>query len=471
MSYVIGKSRDQIILFPEIIDDYITEDNQVRFIDVFVNKLDMSMFKYAQSSDLGRPSYDPRDNLKLYIYGYLNTIKSSRKLERETHRNIELFWLLEKLQPDHKTIANFRKDNKEAIKQVFREFTLICKDQGLFGGELIAVDGSKFAAVNSKNKNLTKAKLKEKLEHIEKHIQDYLDELDKNDEEESGIHKPTKEELKENIKSLKKRKENYQKLQEQLEESGETQISFTDPDSRMMKTPDGGRDVCYNVQIAVDVKYNLMVDYDVTNHENDLNELSNISIKAKEVLDVETIEVLADKGFYTNREVKNCLDNGIIPYVPKPNVNNQGLYNKEKFQYDKEKDVYVCPGNCELMYRKNREEKDLKIKIYQGKTCNNCPLKPKCTKNEKGRMIERWEYEEVMEEMEIRVKANQEKFKKRQSTVEPVFGTLKRNFNQGYFLMKGITNVNAEFGLSALAYNMKRAIKELGIKKLIKVMA
>jgi len=472
MSYIKGSDRNQIILFPEVIDDYITEENQVRFIDVFVNKLDISAFKYSQSKNIGRPSYNPKDLLKLYIYGYLNAIRSSRKLEKETHRNIELFWLVEKLRPDFKTIADFRKDNKEAIRQVFREFTLICKNLKLFGRELIAVDGSKFAAVNSKKKAFTKDKLKEKLEAIDKHIKDYLDELDENDDEESDIDNPTRKELEEKIKSLENRKNEYQKLQEQLESSEDTQICLTDPDSRMMKTAGGGRDVCYNIQIAVDAKHNIIVDYDTTNHENDLNELSNISIKAKEVLGVETIETLADKGYYTNSEVKKCIDNGIIPYVPKPRVQNaKGYFSKGDFRYDKDKDLYVCPNSCELSHRKNRNDKGLKFKIYQGKTCNNCVLKPKCTKNKRGRMIERWEHEEIMEEMEIRLKGNQEKFKKRQSTVEPVFGTLKRNFNQGYFLMKGIPKVNAEFGLSALAYNIKRAINEVGIQKLIQAMA
>lgn len=467
MSYIKGKDRNQIALFPEVIDDYLTADNQVRFVDAFVDKLDMIKFKHAQSKNTGRPPYDPRDMLKLYIYGYLNNIRSSRKLEKETHRNIEIFWLLEKRQPDFKTIADFRKDNKEAIKRVFREFTLICKNLKLFGGELIAVDGSKFAAVNSKNKSFTKAKLQEKLETIEKHIRDYLDELDKNDANESEIHKPTKEELEKDIKLLKNKKNEYQKLQKQLESSGENQICLTDPDSKMMRTAGNGRDVCYNLQLAVDAKHNMAIDYEVTNHENDLNELSNISIKAKEVLEVESIEVLADKGYYTNSEIKKCLDNNIMPYVPKPNVNNQGLYNKDIFKYSKEQDIYICPNNCELMHRKNREDKGLKFKIYQGKSCNNCDLKSKCTKNNKGRMVERWEHEEILEEMTLRLKINKEKYKKRQCTIEPVFGTLKRNFNQGHMLLKSIPKVSTEISLSLLAYNMKRAINILGTLKLI----
>jgi transposase len=473
MSYIKGKDRDQIILFPEVIDDYITEDNQVRFVDKFANNLDMSKFKYAQTKNTGRPPYNPSDLLKLYIYGYLNNIRSSRKLERETHRNIELFWLLEKLQPDFKTIADFRKDNKEAIKGVFKEFTSICKNLKLFGCELIAVDGSKFAAVNSKKRAFTKKTIEKKLVSIDEHIQDYLDELDKNDEEESDIDKPTKEELEEKIKSLKKRKKDYEKLQEELEKSGNTQICLTDPDSRMMRTPGNGRDVCYNVEIAVDEKHNLIVDYEVTNQGNDLNELGNISIKAKETLEVESLEVLADTGHYTNTEIKKCLDNGITPYVLKPPTNNKERgFSKDKFKYDKELDKYICPNNCELSYSRTiKDKKGNYWQQYRGKDCDNCESREKCTKSKRGRIIERWEHEEIMEEMEKRVKENQDKYRKRQSTVEPVFGIIKRDFNQGYFLLKGLPKVDTEFSLSSLVYNIKRAINEVGIKKLMEAMA
>jgi transposase len=281
MAYVKGENRNQITLFPEVIDDYITEENQVRFIDAFVESLNLINFKYGQTKHSGRPPYNPKDLLKLYIYGYLNNIRSSRKLEKETHRNIEVFWLIQKLQPDHKTISNFRRDNKKVIKQVFKEFTVICKNLELFGGELIAIDGSKFEAVNSNNRAFTKTKLQERIKEIEKYIDEYFEELDKNDDEESGIKDFTKKELKEEIHSLQKKKEEYEKLQEQLENSGNTQICLTDSDSRLMRTGHNGKNVCYNAQVAADEKHNLIVDYEVTNHENDLNELSNISIKAK----------------------------------------------------------------------------------------------------------------------------------------------------------------------------------------------
>jgi len=470
MAYVNGEKREQLTLMPEVLDDYITKENRVRFIDAFVENLNMSGFKYAESKLTGRPSYNPADMLKLYIYGYLNNIRSSRKLEKETHRNIEIFWLIKKLKPDHKTISNFRSDNKEAIKQVFKEFTLICKKLELFGGELIAVDGSKFEAVNSNNRAFTQAKIQKSIKEIENHIQEYFDELDKNDDDESGIKSFSDKELKEKIKSLTDKKEEYQKLEEQLKNSDQTQICLTDPDSRLMRTGHNGKDVCYNVQIAVDAKHNMLIDYEVTNHTSDLNELSSISIKAKETLGVEKTETLADTGYYNGKEVKNCIENGITPYVSKPQFSGNGKeFDRNKFSYDGLKDIYTCPNGNELKYKKSRKEKDKIYRIYQGKNCNNCPLKEKCTENKRGREIWRWEHEEIMEEMEKRYVLNKEKAKKRKHIVEPVFGSLKRNFNQGYMLLKGIPKVSMEFSLSALAYNIKRAENIVGIQKLIKV--
>ena len=469
MAYVKGENRNQITLFPEVMDNYITEENQVRFIDAFVEKSNLTNFKYGQTKHSGRPPYNPKDLLKLYIYGYLNNIRSSRKFEKETHRNIEVFWLIQKLQPDHKTISNFRSDNKKEIKSIFKEFTTICKNLKLFGGELIAVDGSKFEAVNSNNRAFTKAKLQDRIKEIEKHIDEYFEELDKNDNEESEIKDFTNEELKEEINALQKRKEEYEQLQEQLENSGETQICTTDPDSRLMRTGHNGKDVSYNIQVAADEKHNLIVDYEVTNHENDLNELSNISIKAKEVLGVEEIETIGDTGYYNGKEIKKCLENGITPYVskPKPSGTNKE-FDKSKFKYDRENDVYICPNRDKLRHNKKKRKNGEIYKIYQGKNCNQCKLKKKCTENKIGRMIQRWENEELLEEMEKRYKKNKEKVKKRKHIIEPVFGTLKRNFNQGYMLLKGIPKVSAEFSLSALAYNIKRAENIVGIQKLIK---
>jgi transposase len=472
MTYIKGSSREQIVLLPEVLDDYINDDNQVRFIDAFVNFINVNDFTYSQTKNTGRPPFNPKDILKLYIYGYLNSIRSSRKLEKETLRNVEVMWLMQKLTPDHKTIANFRKDNSLAIKQVFKEFTLKCKSLGLFGCELIAVDGSKFPAVNGNKNNFTKNKINDKLKSIDKHIQEYFDEINENDEKESGIEKPTKEELKKKIKSLLNLKADYQKKQEQLERAGETQISTTDKDSRMMKVFGGGRDVCYNVQMAADAKNNMIVDFETTNHENDTQELSNISIKAKETLELEKIETIADAGYYNIAETKKCIENEIIPYVPKPDNDKRNGYDKSNFKYDKTKDMYLCPcGEVLTLKRHKKDKRGLIINQYQGKTCNNCINKTKCTESKTNRIVERWADEEIMEEMAKRMENEPEKFKKRKGMIEPIFGIIKRSMGFNYLLLKGIEKVNTEIGLMALAYNMKRAINELGMKKLIESMA
>lgn len=472
MGYIKGECREQITLFPEILDDYVSDNNHVRFIEAFVRDLKVNDFTYSQTKSTGRPPHDPKDILKLFIYGYLNGIRSSRKLEKETHRNVEAMWLMQKLTPDHKTIANFRKDNNKAIKQVFKEFTLKCKSLGLFGCELIAVDGSKFPAVNGNKNNFTKKKIEDKIKSIDKHIQDYFDELDRNDEEEAGIEDLTGEELKEKIKSLLDLKSDYQEKQEQLEKTGETQVSTTDTDSRMMKVFGGGRDVCYNVQMAVDSKYNLIADYEATNHENDERELSNIAIKGKEALGVDEIEVLADTGYFSSIEIEKCIENGITPYVAKQKTKEEKKFSKDKFRYDEKKDLYICPKNKELEFKQIVTGKnDLKYKQYRCEECYDCENKGVCTASEKGRTIKRWEKEEILEEMENRMLREKEKYKKRQSTVEPVFGIIKRSMGHSYMLMKGIRKVNTEIGLSALAYNMKRAITEIGIEKLIESMA
>lgn len=477
MSYIKGENRNQITLFPEVIDDYITEDNSVRFIDVFIDNLKINDFKYSETKGMGRPPYDPKNLLKLYVYGYLNHIRSSRKLEKETHRNVEVMWLLEKLTPDHKTIANFRRDNKEAIKQVFKEFTLLCKKLNLFGGELIAVDGSKFKAVNSKKRVFTQKQLEEKLADIEKYIENYLTELDSNDEEESNINKPTKKELEEKIKSLKNCKDNYQKIKNELEKTGQSHICLTDPDARLMKEGGSSRKiVSYNVQTSVDDKHNLIVNYDVVQDANDLYQLGRISTESKEILESKKLEVVADTGYYSGKEIKSCKDNGIIPYVSEPKLSLDKKIDPEfypdKFKYDNENDCYTCPNNQILSFKGTKQsDRGYTVRLYKTSSCQNCKFKSKCAVSKKGRTIHRSEYAEYMEEMRNRLKSNKAKIKKRKSIVEHPFGTIKESFGYRKFLMKGLANVKAEIGLAILAYNMKRVINELGIKKLIKAMA
>jgi transposase len=312
LSFIQGTPRSDVLLFPEAIDDYVSEDNPVRFIEAFVEGLDLHQLGFTRSAPAhtGRPAYAPADLLKLYIYGYLNRTRSSRLLERESHRNLELIWLLRKLRPDFKTIADFRKDNVEAIKRVCREFTLLCKRLELFGGELLAIDGSKFKAQNSKRRNFTSEKLEKTIKEIDAKIQSYLDQLDEADEEEAEVKAPTAEQLKEKIEQLRQRKENYEQIQQQLNESGQSQISLTDPDSRAMKVSQG-TDVCYNVQTVVDAKHKLIVEHEVTNEPTDQAQLSKMAVRAKQTLGVEQLEAVADCGYYDGAEVKKCAEEGI----------------------------------------------------------------------------------------------------------------------------------------------------------------
>lgn len=471
MKYIEGEARNQEILFPESVEDYIEEENPVRFIDAYVDRIDLKkyQFKHARPSWTGRPPYNPGDLLKLYIYGYLNRIRSSRALEQECKRNLEVMWLIRKLTPDFKTIADFRKENKEGIKRIFREFIQICKRLNLFEGELLAIDSSKFKAVNSKKRNFNQKKLKERIEGIEEEIEGYLKELEENDKEEEGVGKITKEELEEKIKILKERKEKYEGLLQELEENGEKQVSLTDRDARAMVS-NQRVDICYNVQVVVDSKHKLIVDYEVTNEGNDKNQLSKMAKRAKEILGEEEIEVVADKGYYSSIDIKECIDNGIKPYVAKPErglPEGVEIYEEEGFLYDKERDKYICPEGKPLKYIREIMDRGRKKRVYKGEFCNKCRVKKRCTRGKSGRVIYRWEHEEILKEIEERIKKEKEKLKKRKELTEHIFGTVKRWFNQGYFLTKGIQSVGAEIALSFLAYSIKRVINIIGVNKLI----
>jgi transposase len=462
MGYVSGEDRRQSVLFPEYLDDYVLPDNPIRFIDAFVERLDLRElgFEKAEPKVIGRPAYHPGVLLRLYVYGYLNNIRTSRKLERAAHRNVEVMWLMGRLTPDHKTIADFRKDNLEAIKEVWREFSKLCKQMGLYGGELIAVDGSKFRASNSRERNFTKKELDKLISRIDQRIDKYIAELDEGDEREAEVKSPTAEELKEKIEALKNRKQTHQQRREKLNQSGETQISLTDSDSRLMKTREGSN-VCYNVQMAVDSKHKLIVAFEATNAVNDFQQLASITKQAQKELGVEQLEAVADMGYYDCGEVKKCEDEGINVYVVKPALNRgNGLFSKEEFRYNAEKDVYVCPAGEELGYR--WEEKARQIKYYETSACQNCPMRSRCTTGKKRR-IKRLVDEEVIERMMARVRAGPEKLRLRKQLVEHPFGTIKRNMGQGYFLMRGKMKVGAEFGLTSLAYNMKRVINIVGV--------
>jgi transposase len=475
--HIQGIHRSQQIMFPESLDEYIGDENPVRFLDAFVDGLDLPAlgFEHAVTRETGRPPYHPGLLLKLYLYGYLNHFRSSRRLEKEANRNVELMWLLRKLAPDFKTIADFRRNNGRAIREVCRQFTLLCRQWGLFGGELVAIDGSKFKAVNSRSRNFTRRKLKRLVERIDEKIERYLQELDENDEQEPNIYKPTAQELREKIEALKKHRQEHQALQQQLEESGERQISLTDPDARSMPVGKGrGTEVAYNVQVSVDAQHKLIVDHEVTNKATDLGQLSPMALRAKEVLQVETLEVVADMGYYDGQHIKACLEEGITPYIPKANTSANsrlGLYGKRDFRYDADHDCYCCPAGQALYFRFQTTESGRDIRYYATRACQGCELRPRCTRNQGGRRMTRWVDEALLDEMARRVRAEPEKVKRRKAIAEHPFGTIKHAMNQGYFLTRGLANVRCEMSLTVLAYNIKRVINILGAQKMVGALA
>lgn len=482
MRYISGEDRGQHSLFPQSLDEYISDDNPVRAIEAFVAQLDVLElgFKRAQSAHTGRPGYDPKDLLKLYIYGYINGIRSSRKLEREAGRNIEVLWLLRKLKPDFKTIADFRRDNKRALKKAFREFVCICRDLELFDTNLVAVDGSKFKAFNAKGKNYYPKKLKKLLERVERKIAEYLEEIDENDKDDdsdagTGGSGDNAEglSLKEKIELLKERKAQYEALSEELEKNGETQISLTDPDSRLM--PGNNRfEISYNVQSTTEAKNKLIIDYKVTNSVSDREQLAVMARRAQRIVKNKDIEILADTGYWDSFQILKCVKAGITPSVPrrdeKTKARQHKVFPKSKFIYEAESDTYQCPAGQTLTYRFSalRKQTGRMMRYYWTTACETCPLLGQCTTNKrKLRRIDRWEHEHVLEEMEQRMKEQPKRYRLRQQLVEHPFGTLKRGMNQRYFLTKRLPSVTAEFSLSALAYNFKRVINILGTQKFI----
>ena len=473
MHYIQAASRDQTVLFPEVLDDYITEDNPIRFIDAFVDKLDLVALGFEQSvlNTTGRPPYHPSILLKLYIYGYLNRVRSSRRLETESHRNVELMWLLEKLKPDHKTISEFRRRHVKSLKAVCRRFTLLCKHLDLFGGEFISIDGSKFKAVNSKDNNYTMEGLEKILSGIDDRINNYFQSLDEADNQKQDVHKPDAKALKEKIESLNQVKQRYGSLLDQLADSGENQISLTDPDSRLMKVGNTGKDVCYNAQIAVDDKHHLIVADDVSHVGSDRIQLSNMAKAAKSTLNVEEIDAAADKGYHSTKEIKECVQSGITPYVPRPKQSfnkSRGLFAKSDFTFDSESNCYSCPAGEKLEYRTTITQDSQRYHTYATSACSGCEIRHQCTDNKKkGRRIFRLADEHLLEEMQQRLSQRPEAMKKRRCMAEHPFGTLKRAMGHHYFLLKGLEKVKMEFSLSVMAYNLKRVINILGVKNLI----
>jgi transposase len=473
MHHIQGCDRNQTLLLPNSVDDYIGPDNPVRFVDAFVEQLDLQGIGFwrVEPKETGRPGYHPADLLKLYIYGYLNRVRSSRRLEAETRRNLEVMWLLRELTPDFKTIADFRKDNRGAFKPVFRQFVLLCRKLELFGGELLAVDGTRLKAVNSSERNFTHAKLTKQLELIDQKLTDYLERLDRCDAQEAEPSAARAERLTDKIASLRSRQMRCHAMLQELERTGESQISLTDPDSRAMAMhPKVG--VGYNAQVAVDSKHKLIVEQEVTNAGSDLGLLAPTASAAKEVLEAEQIKVVADSGYYKGEDIAACEAAGIEAYVARPQRGfavREGLFRKEEFYYDPQNDVYLCPGNQQL-YPRYRSTGGNHERIYycNRDACRHCELKSRCTTNP-YRQVARWIDEAVLDRMETRLKANPEILGQRREIVEHPFGSIKQWMNQGAFLMRGLVKVRAEFSLTALAYNMTRVLTIVGIERLLKV--
>ncbi len=470
--FITGVHRSQSTLFPETLDDHITESNPVRVVEAFVDELDLLElgFSTVQPQATGRPGYHPSTLLKIYIYGYLNRIQSSRRLERETQRNVELMWLTGRLTPDFKTITDFRKDHGQAIRKACREFIALCRQLNLFSQAVVAIDGSKFKAVNNRDKNLTRGKLKRRMEQIDKAIDRYFAQMDCADLDERPDTESNVPELKEKIAALQKKMRELKEQEVQLEQTPDKQISITDPDARAMSTSGNIRGtVGYNLQAAVDTENHLIVAHEVTNVGNDRDQLANMAVQAKEVIQTADLTVIADRGYFNGTELLACAEAGITTYVPKPQTSGSqaaGRFGKKDFHYIAESDEYLCPANDRLIWRQTTEEKGKKRHRYWSSSCQTCHLKVQCTPS-KQRRVTRWEHEAVLDAAQERLERNPEMMLIRKSTVEHPFGTIKSWMGSTHFLTKTFKNVSTEMSLHVLAYNMKRVISILGQKALV----
>ena len=471
MKYIFGADRKQINIFPITIDAAIEQENDVRIIDLFVDSINIKEFGFkVDFVENGRPAYHPADLLKLYIYGYINGIRSSRKLETECKRNIEVMWLLKQLTPDHNTISNFRKDNPEAIKNVFKATVSISKHFNLIGKKLLAGDSTKFRAQNSKKNNYNQKKIDRHLEYIENKLNEYNTALAKEDCDNC-------DEIKKSIEKQVQRKEKYNKLQQQLQETNQDQISTTDPESRQMITRNNITEVAYNVQTTVDAENSLIIDYKVTNN-NDSKAMGEMLERASGIIETTEFTALYDKGYHTGSELKKAQELGVntIVAIPDPASNAPDTnYNIANFKYDKENDIYICPQQITLKsngnwYTKNRGKRrdEIQVKQYKTKECKNCPVKTLCTKNKDGRILERSEYSEYIEQNRKNMDANPGLYKRRQAIVEHPYGTIKRQWGFSYIMTKkGMARASADVGIITTVYNLRRLINILG-KELFK---
>jgi transposase len=473
--FIEGEERSQVTLLPECLDDYIAEDNPIRVVDVFVDELRLNElgFEGAEPAATGRPSYHPAVLLKIYIYGYLNRIQSSRRLEREAQRNVELMWLTGRLAPDFKTIADFRKDHGDAIRKVCREFVLLCRRLKLFTDGIVAIDGSKFKAVNNRDKNFTDRKLQARMEQLEESIKRYLVELDRADRDPAAVLPERVAHLKEKITKVKEQMKTLGEIGEQMKASEDGQISLTDPDARSMATSGRGTGIVgYNVQTAVDAKHHMIVAHEVTNVGHDRDQLADMAKHAKAAIGTRNLIALADRGYYEGHEILKCERAGIAALVPKPLTSGsiaEGRFDKRDFIYDAHRDEYRCPAGQTAIYRYTNEERGKTLHRYWPSACPGCPIKAKCTPGD-YRRITRWEHENVLDMVQERLDRAPEAPRLRRQTVEHVFGTLKSWMGSTHFLTKTLPRVRTEMSLQVLAYNLKRAIKVLGTANVIAAM-
>jgi transposase len=467
--FIKGQDRSQGTLFPERLDDYVEEENPVRVIDVFVDDLDISGLGFkAEPAATGRPGYHPKTMLKLYVYGYLNRVQSSRRLEVEAQRNIELMWLTGRLAPDFKSIADFRKDNPEAIRLVCREFVMLCKKLNLLSEKLVAIDGSKFKAVNSRDKNFTRAKMKRRLRDVESAIERYLAQLDETDQTEPAPDDART--LQDKVAKLREEMARLKKLEVRMLEAPDQQLSLTDPDARSMNSRGTGV-VGYNVQSAVDAKHHLIVAHEVSKVGSDRQQLSKMAKQAQAILGMKTLTVVADKGYYNGDELRECELADIVAYVAKPKTSPnkaKGYFDRSRFKYIKDDDEYECPAGDRLTYRTTTTDGHKTIRRYWTSACGSCAIKSQCT-NGKERRVSRWVHEDVLERAAKRLRRKPEVMLARRSLVEHPFGTMKSWTSANHFLTKRLSGVSTETSLQILAYNMKRAINLVGTRKIMEM--
>lgn len=471
MNYILGKDRNQVRI--ECIDDFVDADSEVRVIDKIVDYMDIELlgFKIGSNDAVGRPMFDPKDMLKLFIYGYFNGIRSSRRLAKQSRINREVIWLINGLQPKYRVIADFRKDNIAALSKVFERFVEYCLELGLYGKELVAVDGTKIEASASKRKHYSTNKLTKMKEIATSKISEYMHDLEINDSSDDEDDKKLKrEEIENAIKALDDKIAEYDQLEKELVDCETNEINLTDPDAKTVKFgAHQGTDVGYNVQAAVDSKNKLIAAFDVINNSTDHGQLYNMSEKAKSIFEVETIESLADKGYFDTADLKECEENNIVCYVAKPKFQNSTgnpIYFSDKFKYNPQDNTYTCPEGQELLCITKKS--DAKEKVYENKeACSKCPNKKECTTAKGARRIIRKENAAIAELVSTRTNENKAKYSRRQEIVEHVFGTLKRSMNFTHFLLRGFKKVSGEVSIAFFCYNLKRVINILGVGKFL----